>query len=72
MKISRYKKLISLYKKSAEEIGSAEEKIAKKLLRMTSEKLSLILKIILEDNEDVRNNVYNSVYKSNKELDDLA
>ena len=61
-----------MYKKSAEETIDKKDQIAKKLLRMATDELSLILEIILKENEDVRNNVYNSVYKSNDKLDDLA
>jgi hypothetical protein len=70
--MSRFNNLKFLYKKSSEDEETKEEGIAKKLLRMPIEKLSIILEILLKENEDLRNNIYNSVYKSSDKLDDLA
>lgn len=70
--MSRFDNLKFLYKKSFEEQETIEESIVRKLLRMPIEKLSIILETLLKENEELRNNIYNSVYKSNDKLDDLA
>lgn len=70
--MSRYNKILNYFKKASEDNGEREDNFAKKLLSLPKKRLAAIISLVLKEDEEVRDMVYESTYKSEAKLEDLA
>jgi hypothetical protein len=70
----RVNKIQELYKAALEESDSSDKEIsfAKKLMSMPKDIIVKIICIILNDDESIKDDVYNKVFKKEQKLEDLA
>tara|TARA_Y100000992_G_C21097941_1_gene411185 strand:+ start:275 stop:502 length:228 start_codon:yes stop_codon:yes gene_type:complete len=73
---NRLEKIKKIYKISKEDEDKSNEdknkSMAKKIMSIPKDSLISIICIILKENEDIKNAIYDKIFLEEKKLDDLA